>query len=60
MFRNKRLLLGCVLGGLLLAVLCVGGTLLFVASSPLYGQWFDKQPVKPGRCSLYVLVPVYT
>lgn len=48
MFRNKRLLLGCVLGGLVLAALCIGGTLLFVGGSPLYSQWFDKQPVKPA------------
>lgn len=58
MLRNKRLLLGCLLGGLLLAVVSAGGTLLFVSHSSLYSQMFDKQPVKPALSAKPIFKPM--
>ena len=47
MFRNKRLLISVILGGLLLVGATAFGTLMFVQHSSLYSLWFNTQPDKP-------------
>jgi flagellar protein FliL len=46
MFRNKRLLISVILGGLLLVGGTAYGTLMFVQHSSLYNHWFSAQPDK--------------
>lgn len=47
MFRNKRLLISVIFGGLLLIGSTAFGTLMFVQHSSLYSLWFSTQPDKP-------------
>lgn len=58
MFRNKRVLLFSILGGLLLVVASAAGTLFFVSHSSLYSEWFDKQPVKPELSKKPIFKPM--